>query len=157
MAMGGGGSAGVPQAGLTPLQQQQMQQGQQLIDQNTPMANVMMQRNLMGQQAVNNFLTSRNKFTDFQQKFVGQQANWARGGMMAQGLNQMRQGLNGPDLAPGIQSRMGARMGIGMDPNTAAQVASQQALSSTSNKIGLANQARYGLAQAQRDMRFGGM
>lgn len=157
MAMGGGGGGALPPQGLSPLQLQQYQQGRQLIDQNTPMANVAMQRNLQAQQAYNSFLANRNKFSDAQMGFANQQAKWARGGMMAQGLNQLNRGLNGPDLAPGLQARSAARMGMGIDPATQQALSSQQALSAASNRVGLANQTRLGLAQASRDMRFGGM
>lgn len=158
MAMGGSSGGGaLPPQGLSPLQMQQYQQGRGLIEQNTPMANVAMQRNLQAQQGYNSFLANRNKFADAQMGFANQQAKWARGGMMAQGLNQLRQGLGGPDLTSGLQARMAGRMGMGFDANTANELSSQQALASTSNRIGLANQTRYGLAQAQRDMRFGGM
>lgn len=157
MGMGGGGGGTAPPAGLSPLQQQQFQQGNQLITQNTPMANVAMQRNLQAQQAVNNFLVNRAKFNDVQMGYANQQAKWARGGLMAQGLGQVNRALSGPILAPGIQQRTGARFGVAADPTTQAAMDQQRALTETSARVGLGNQARFGLAQAQRDMRFGGM
>ena len=157
MGMGGGGGGTAPPAGLSPLQQQQFQQGNQLITQNTPMANVAMQRNLQAQQAVNNFLVNRAKFNDVQMGYANQQAKWARGGLMAQGLGQVNRALSGPSLAPGIQQRTGARFGVAADPSTQAAMDQQRALTETSARVGLGNQARFGLAQAQRDMRFGGM
>jgi hypothetical protein len=157
MGMGSGGGGAVPPAGLSPLQQQQFNQGNQLINQNTPMANVAMQRNLQAQGALNNFMANRAKFNDVQMGWENQQAKWARGGLMAQGLGQVNRALSGPNLAPGIQARTAGRMGIGMDQTTQAALAQQQALTSASTNVGLRNQARFGLAQAQRDMRFGGM
>lgn len=158
MAMGGSSGGGaLPPQGLSPLQLQQYQQGRQLIDQNTPMANVAMQRNLQAQQGYNNFLANRNKFADAQMGFANQQAKWARGGMMMQGLRQANQAISAPDLAAGLQSRAVSRMGIGVDPTAQQALSSQQALAAASNRVGLANQTRLGLAQASRDMRFGGM
>lgn len=153
----GGGGATAPPAGLSPLQQQQFQQGNQLINDNTPMANIAMQRNLQAQQAVNNFMANRAKFSDAQMGYANQQAKWARGGLMAQGLGQVNRALSGPSLAPGMQQRTAARFGVAADPATQAALAQQQALTETSARVGLGNQARFGLAQAQRDMRFGGM
>lgn len=157
MAMGGGGGGALPPQGLSPLQLQQYQQGRTLVDQNTPMANIAMQRNLQAQQEYNSFLANRNKFADAQMNYANQQAKWARGGMMAQGLRQANQALSAPDLAAGLQSRAMARAGVGIDPATQQALSSQQALSAASNRVGLANQTRLGLAQASRDMRFGGM
>ena len=153
----GGGGATAPPAGLSPLQQQQFQQGNQLITQNTPMANVAMQRNLQAQQAVNNFLANRAKFSDTQMGFANKQAQWARGGLMAQGLNQVNRSLSGPSLAPGMQQRTAARFGVAADPTTQSAMDQQRALTEASTRVGLGNQARFGLAQASRDMRFGGM
>lgn len=156
MGLGGGGAT-APPAGLSPLQQQQFQQGNQLITQNTPMANVAMQRNLQAQQAVNNFMVNRAKFNDAQMGWNNQQAKWARGGLMMQGLGQVNRALAGPSLAPGMQQRTASRFGVAADPTTQAAMDQQRALTEASTRVGLGNQARFGLAQASRDMRFGGM
>ena len=157
MGMGGGSAVAPMPQGISPLQQQQVAQGQFLIDQNTPMANVAMQRNLQAQQAVNNFMANRAKFNDVQMGWNNQQAKWARGGLMAQGLGQVNRALSGPSLAPGMQQRMGARFGVAPDPTAQAAMDQQRALTEASTRVGLGNQARFGLAQASRDMRFGGM
>ncbi|MEY2680526.1 MAG: hypothetical protein RL661_757, partial [Pseudomonadota bacterium] len=81
----------------------------------------------------------------------------AQGGLMTRGMAQLREVNEAPNLVPGIQSRMAGRMGV--SPNQEQQAAMQQqaALTQASHKVGLANQTRMGLAEAQRNLRFGGI
>lgn len=86
-----------------------------------------------------------------------QMRDLAQGGLMARGMGQLNQALNAPDLAPGIQNRMASRFGVQATPEQQAAMNQQAALAQASNRVGLANQTRTGLANAQRDMRFGGI
>ena len=156
MAMGGSSSAGIPQAGLTPLQQEQFRQGQQLVDNNTIMTQALQNRVINAEGMYDSFRNSQDAFAAGQRKFVNENAKLARGGLLAQGMNQVNRGLNqGPDMG-GVMARSAARLGVAADPTTQAALDSSSALSQTSNQVGIRNQARRGLAAAQRDMRFGG-
>ena len=156
MAMGGSSSAGIPQAGLTPLQQEQFRQGQQLVDQNTVMTQAMQNRVINAEGMYDSFRNSQDAFMAGQRKFVGENAKLARGGLLAQGMNQVNRGLNqGPDMG-GVMARSAARLGVAADPSTQAALDSSSALSQASTQVGMRNQARKGLAAAQRDMRFAG-
>lgn len=86
-----------------------------------------------------------------------QMSNLAQGGLMVRGLGQLRDTLDAPSLAPGIQNRMASRMGVMASPEQQAAMDQQAALSQASTRVGLTNQTRMGLANAQRDMRFGGI
>ena len=86
-----------------------------------------------------------------------QMSNLAQGGLMVRGLGQLRDVLDSPSLGPGIQDRMASRFGVQATPEQQSAMAQQAAMSQTSNKVMLTNQARMGLANAQRDMRFGGI
>lgn len=156
MAMGGSSSAGIPQAGLTPLQQEQFRQGQQLVDNNTIMTQALQNRVINAEGMYDSFRNSQDAFLSGQRKFVNENAKLARGGLLAQGMNQVNRGLGqGPDMG-GVMARSAARLGVAADPATQAALDSSSALSQTSNQVGIRNQARRGLAAAQRDMRFGG-
>jgi hypothetical protein len=149
MGMGGSGGAAPPK-GLGPLQQGNYDIGQQMIAENTPAANAAFSRYMMSEKLFNNALQQ-------QRGFANQQADFARGGLMVKGLGQVDKALSGPNLAPGIQSRTLGRMGVQMTPEAEAAMAQQQALTSASSQVGIKNQARFGLASAQRDMRFAGV
>lgn len=156
MAMGGSSSAGIPQAGLTPLQQEQFRQGQQLVDNNTIMTQALQNRVINAEGMYDSFRNSQDAFAAGQRKFVNENARLARGGLLAQGMNQVNRGLNqGPDMG-GVMARSAARLGVAADPETQAALDSSAALSKASTQVGIRNQARRGLAAAQRDMRFGG-
>lgn len=86
-----------------------------------------------------------------------QMSNLAQGGLMVRGLGQLRESLDAPSLAPGIQSRMASRFGVQASPEQQAAMNQQAALMQASNRVGMTNQARMGLANAQSDMRFGGI
>ncbi len=86
-----------------------------------------------------------------------QMSNLAQGGLLARGMGQLNQALNTPAMAPGLQARMGARMGVAMTPEQQAAMEQQAALQQASTRVGLTNQTRQGLVNAQRDMRFGGI
>jgi hypothetical protein len=149
MAMGGGGGA-APPAGLSPMQQSNFDIGQQMMAEATPGANAAFSRYMMSEKLFNNALQQ-------QRGFANQQADMARGGLMTLGMAQVNKGLSGPNLAPGIQSRTLRRMGVQMTPEAEAAMAQEQALADASSRVGIKNQARFGLASAQRDMRFSGL
>lgn len=149
MGMGGGGGAAPPK-GLSPLQQGNFEIGQQMIAENTPMANTAFSRYMASEKLVDQALQK-------QRGFASRQANFARGGLMLAGLKQVDQSLAAPNLAPGIQSRSLGRMGVTMDPASREAFDQQQALTEASSQVGIKNQARLGLANAQREMRFGGL
>ena len=86
-----------------------------------------------------------------------QMSDLAQGGLMVRGLGQLKDVLDAPSLAPGIQTRMASRMGVMASPVQQAAMDQQAALSQASARVGLTNQTRRGLANAQRDMRFGGI
>ena len=157
MGMGGGsGGAAIPQAGLTPLQQEQFRQGQQLVDQNTIMTQAMQGRLLNAEGMYDSFRNSQDSFMAGQRKFVNENAKLARGGLMAQGLGQVSKGLGqGPDMG-GVMARSAARLGVAATPEQQAAMDQSRALSQASTRVGIKNQARQGLAGAQRDMRFAG-
>jgi hypothetical protein len=73
------------------------------------------------------------------------------------GLKQYDQAMGAPNLALGIQSRMGSRMGVAASPEEQAAMQHQMALANTANQVGMKNQVRAGLVNAQREMRFGGL
>jgi hypothetical protein len=149
VGMGGGGGAAPPK-GLSPLQQGNFDIGQQMIAETTPMANA----------AFSRYMASEKLFDQALQKqrgFANRQADFARGGLMLAGLKQVDQALDGPNLAPGIQSRSLGRMGVTMDPAAREAFDQQQALTDASTEVGVKNQARFGLANAQREMRFAGI
>jgi hypothetical protein len=150
MGAGGGGGGAVPPKGLSPLQQGNYDIGLQMIAENTPAANAAFSRYMMSEKMFSGALKQQRDFAD-------QQADWARGGLMVNGMKQVKQGLNVPDLAPGMQERTLGRMGVGMTPEAQAAFESQRALDNTASKVGISNQARFGLAAAQRGMRFSGL
>lgn len=86
-----------------------------------------------------------------------QMRDLAQGGLMVRGLGQVRQALDAPNLAPGIQQRMGSRYGVQATPEQQAAMQQQSALTQASNRVGMTNMARAGLANAQRDIRFQGI
>lgn len=149
MGAGGGGGAAPPK-GLSPLQQGNYDIGQQMIAENTPAANAAFSRYMMSEKLFNQALQQ-------QRGFANQQADFARGGLMLAGMKQVNQALDGPNLAPGMQSRSLGRMGVSMDPAAQASFDQQQALMNASSQVGIKNQARFGLANAQREMRFAGI
>ena len=149
MAMGGGGGA-APPAGLSPMQQSNFDIGQQMMAEATPGAHAAFSRYLMSEKRFNEALQQQRGFDD-------QQADMARGGLMTLGMARVNKGLSGPNLAPGIQSRTLGRMGVQMTPEAEAAMAQEQALADASSRVGIKNQARFGLASAQRDMRFSGL
>jgi hypothetical protein len=132
------------------LQQGNFAIGQQMIAESTPMANA----------AFSRYMASEKLFDQALQKqrgFANRQAEFARGGLMLAGLKQVDQALDGPNLAPGMQARSLGRMGVNMDPASQTAFDQQQALTDASTKVGVKNQARLGLANAQREMRFAGI
>lgn len=149
MGAGGGGGA-VPPKGLGPLQQGNYDIGQQMMTENTPGANAAFSRYMASEKLFNQALQQ-------QRGFANQQADFARGGMMLAGMKQVNQALDGPNLAPGMQARSLGRMGVSMDPAAQAAFDQQQALANASSQVGIKNQARFGLAAAQRGMRFSGV
>lgn len=86
-----------------------------------------------------------------------QQNQMGRGGLMARGMQQVNQAL-APQagLVAGMQSRNAARMGVQADPATQAAMNSQNALQQASTRVGLANQTRLNMDNAQRDLRYSG-
>ena len=136
MGMGGGGGA-APPAGLSPLQQTNFNLAKQMV---------------RGNAAYND----PGAMADVR-RYGMQMSNLAQGGLLNRGMNQLNQAMNTPDLAPGIQARMAGRMGAVADPEQQAAMDQQAALMNTSNRVGLTNQTRTGLVNAQRDMRFGGI
>lgn len=154
MGMGGGGS--IPQAGLTPLQLEQYQQGRTLIDQNSPMAGAMAQRAATAEGLYDSFLNSQDAFMRSRHKFIGEQGKLARGGLLTKGMHQVGLGLaRQPDMAA-MQALTMGRFGVSPTADDQAELDRQQAAMRVANTVGLRNQARLGLANAQRDMRFGG-
>jgi hypothetical protein len=134
--MGMGGSSGnVPPQGLTPLQQ----------------ANFGIGKNIVrgGKGEIGAMQDARQYGTTM--------SNMAQGGLLMAGLKQYDQAMGAPNLAPGIQSRMGSRMGVAASPEEQAAMQQQMALSNASNQVGMKNQVRAGLVNAQREMRFGGL
>jgi hypothetical protein len=146
----GGASGAAPPKGLSPLQQGNYDIGQQMIAEATPTANAAFSRYMMSEKLFDQALQQQRGFAD-------EQADFARGGLMVKGLAQVDKALSGPNLAPGIQSRTLGRMGVRMTPEAEAATAQQQALAKASSEVGIKNQARLGLASAQRDMRFAGV
>lgn len=149
MGMGGGGGAAPPK-GLGPLQQGNFDIGQQMIAENTPAANAAFSRYMMSEKLFNQALQQ-------QRGFANKQADFARGGLMMAGMKQVDQALDGPNLAPGMQARSLGRMGVSMDPSSQSAFDQQQAMMNASSQVGIKNQARFGLANAQREMRFAGI
>ena len=134
--MGMGGSSGnVPPQGLTPLQQANFGIGKNIVRGGKGEIGAM--------QDVRQYGTTMS--------------NMAQGGLLMAGLKQYDQAMGAPNLAPGIQSRMGSRMGVAASPEEQAAMQQQMALSSASNQVGMKNQVRAGLVNAQREMRFGGL
>lgn len=135
MGMGGGGGA-APPAGLSPLQQ----------------ANFGIGKNM-----VRGGANSIGAMQDARQ-YGMQMSNLAQGGLLSRGMGQLQTAMNqSQNLAPGMQARMAGRMGVAADPEQMAALQQQQALSSASTRVGLTNQTRAGLVNAQRDMRFSGI
>ena len=131
--MGMGGSSGnVPPAGLTPLQQANFGIGKNIVR------------------------GGKGAMQDVRQ-YGTTMSNMAQGGLLMAGLKQYDQAMGAPNLAPGIQSRMAGRMGVAASPEEQAAMQQQMALSSASNQVGMKNQVRAGLVNAQREMRFGGL
>ena len=86
-----------------------------------------------------------------------QQNQMANGGLMVKGVSQLNQAM-APQagLVAGMQSRNAARMGVQADPTTQAAMNSANALQQASTRVGLANQTRLNMANAQRDLRYSG-
>lgn len=113
----------------------------------------------IGQQMVRGTRQDPGAIQDLK-RYGMQMSNLAQGGLMVRGMGaggQFQQAMNAPNLAPGIQARMAGRMGVTATPEQQAAMNQQQALTQASTRVGLANQTRLGLANAQRDMRFGGL
>lgn len=136
MGMGGGGGA-APPAGLTPMQQRNFNISKDMVRGNAKYGDP-------------------GAMADVRQ-YGMQMSNLAQGGLLARGMGQLNQALNTPAMAPGLQARMGARMGVAMTPEQQAAMEQQAALQQASTRVGLTNQTRQGLVNAQRDMRFGGI
>ena len=136
MAMGGGGGS-APPAGLSPLQQRNYNIGKDMVRGNAK-------------------YDDPGAMADVR-KYGMQMSNLAQGGLLARGMGQLNQAMNTPNLAPGIQARMAGRMGVAPTPEEQAAMQQQAALTNVSANVGLANQTRTGLVNAQRDMRFGGV
>lgn len=83
--------------------------------------------------------------------------NMALGGLRSQGMQQLRLGLANSIDPIGMESRMASRFGVAATPEQFAMMGRQQQLDTTSTRVGLTNQTRAGLVNAQRDMRLGGI
>lgn len=129
MGMGGGGGGAVPPAGLTPLQQQQFDQGTALYD----------------------------RYFREGKPIAKEMAGLAQGGLMVRGLRQVNEALAAPSVAPGMMARAAARMGVTATPEQQAAMDQQRALAQASTGVRLRNAARESLATSQQDMRFGGL
>lgn len=90
-------------------------------------------------------------------QLIVQQNQMGNGGLMARGLSQLNQ-ATAPQagLVAGMQSRNAARMGVQADPATQAAMNNANALTQASTRVGLANQTRLNMANAQRDLRYSG-
>lgn len=129
MGMGGGGGGSIPPAGLTPLQKENFSQGQQLYD----------------------------SYFNQAAPLAKQARGLAQGGLLNWGMTQVNKGLQAPDMAPGMVARNAARYGIAPDPTVVNAMAEDSALRRASSGVAMQNAARRGLAEAQYDMRFGGL
>lgn len=136
MGAGGGGGA-APPAGLSPMQQANFNISKQMV---------------RGNKAFND----PGAMADVRQYGL-QMSNLAQGGLLARGMKQVDQVLDAPAMGQGMMLRAGQRMGVAMSPEEQAAMDQQQALMQASNRVGLTNQTRQGLVNAQRDMRFGGI
>lgn len=167
--MGGGGS--VPQAGLTPLQQGQSVIGRDMIGSNQGQVDRAGGALLRAEEAANAMMPLQSRLLALQDQHMASmdalekrqaawdqsQAAWARGGLLRSGLAQVNQALDQTPDAMGMQSRAMGRLGLQASAEQAGRLQQEQSLGQTANKVGLANAARAGLANAQRDMRFGGL
>jgi len=125
------------QSGLSPLQYDNFTIGQKMVQGDTALGDPGARRDV--------------------KRYGLQMRDLAQGGLMVRGLGQLNQVLDAPSLAPGIQNRMSGRFGVQATPEQQAAMDQQAALTQASTKVGLSNQVRTGLANAQRDMRFGGI
>lgn len=130
MGLGGGGGAGVPPAGLSPLQAEQSNQGKALV----------------------------NRFFAEGAPVATEASNLARGGLLVKGMKQVDAATNpvNQNVMPGIMARESARFGVQADPAQQAAMQQQQALAAASSGVRVRNAARAGLVNAEQDMRFGG-
>lgn len=161
MGMGGGGGGAV-----VPTMEQKMMSarimnpqasGGELWDAATSGLSGMQYENYrIGQQMVQGNGKDPGAMRDVK-RYGLQMRDLAQGGLMVRGLGQLNQVLDAPSLAPGIQNRMSGRFGVQATPEQQAAMDQQAALTQASTKVGLSNQVRTGLANAQRDMRFGGI
>lgn len=160
MGMGGGGGAQGPSPEQRGYYYQQLNPGASQGEAwNFAMSNLsplQYEQSQIGKQMVYGTGKDPGAMQDVK-RYGLQMSNLAQGGLMVRGMGQLRDTLNAPSLAPGMQARMAGRMGVTATPEQQAAMNQQQALTQASTRVGLANQTRLGLANAQRDMRFGGI
>lgn len=160
MGMGGGGGAAAPSMEQKMMAARIMNPGAsggELWDAASSGLSGMQYENYrIGQQMVRGNGKDPGAMADVK-RYGLQMRDMAQGGLMVRGMGQLNQALNAPNLAPGIQNRMASRFGVQATPEQQAAMNQQAALAQASNRVGLSNQVRSGLANAQRDMRFGGI
>jgi hypothetical protein len=71
-------------------------------------------------------------------------------------MNQVEEGLQAPDVGPGVQAREAARYGVALTPEQTQANRQVAALTKASQGVRVRNQTRDALVEAQRDMNLGG-
>lgn len=89
--------------------------------------------------------------------YGNQLSQMGTGGALFRGMNQVDEALSAPQVGQGAMTRMMARQGVTMSPDMQRSFAGQNALARTSTEVGLRNQARSGLVDTMRGLRFGGI